>query len=245
MGQSVCAILNVIILIGVIIFVFCRWRYIDVRRLSEEDCKKYSILVVDDIFEHAADVGKQVPIEDAYWRGFNISDREWVYLCRWMSGKGVVEPPDDWKMISIMLNVPPKTLALTPKSWELKMREGSTVTNIGILGDGNQVGENLNVGGWQNNAGEVRIENGLTISDILELIKALRVDENSVSGIDRAQIRAIADFLEKEIQDGVVPDSMRADLGKVATQVSEIMKTGTSLMGATASVLEALGFTSV
>jgi len=242
MGQSVCAILNVIIFVGVIIFVFCRWKYIDVRRLSEEDCKKYSTLVVDDIFEHAADVGKQVPIGDTYWRDLNISDREWVYLCRWMSGKGVVKPPDDWKMISIMLNVPPKTLALTPKSWELKMREGSTVTNIGILGDGNAVGGNMNVGGWQNNGGEVMNEDSLTASDILKLVEALRADENSLTGIDRAQIRAAADFLEKEIHNGVSPDTMGGDLGKVVTKVSEIMNTGASLMGATVSVLKSFGF---
>ena len=242
MGQSVCAILNMVILIGVIIFVFCRWNYIDVRRLSEEDCKKYSILVVNDIFEHAANAGKQVPIEDAYWRDFNISDREWVYLCRWMSGKGVVEPPDDWRMISIMLNVPPRTLALTPKSWELKMREWSTVTNIGILGDGNAVGGNINVGGWQNNGSEVTNENSLTASDILKLVEALREDENSLTGIDKAQIRATADFLEKEIRNGVSPDTMGGDLGKVVTKVSEIMKTGASLMGATVSVLKSFGF---
>ena len=242
MGSSVCAILNAIIFVGVIILVFFRWKYINVHCLSEEDCKKYSILVVDDIFEHAASVGKQVPIGDAYWRYLNISEREWVYLCKWMSGKGVVEPPDDWGMISIMLNVPPKTLALTSKSWELKMREGTTVTNIGILGDGNAVGGSMNVGGWQNNGGEVTNENSLTASDILKLVEALRADENSLTGIDRAQIRATADFLEKEIHNGVSPDTMEGDLGKVVTKVSEIMKTGASLMGATVSVLKSFGF---
>lgn len=156
----------------------------------------------------------------------------------------MVQLPEDWNKISVILNNPPRELALTQKTWQLQIdnkKERAIVTNIGILGDRNYVGGNLNVGGRQNNASEVTGENSLTASDVFDLIEALRVDGNGLSGIDRAQIRATADFLEKEIQDGVSPDTMGGDLGKVVAQVSEIVKTGASLMGTTVSVLKALG----
>lgn len=242
-GWSLYNYLSIVAFLGLIWWGVYRWKNANIPCLSEEECKEYSSRVVAAIFECAPDVGVSIPVKDNYWREV-FSDKEWIYLCRWMSGKGMVQLPEDWNMISIILNNPPRELALTQKTWQLQIdnkKERATVTNIGILGDGNYVGENLNVGGCQNNASEVTGENSLTASDVLDLIEALRVDGNSLSGIDRAQIRATADFLEKEIQDGVSPDTMGGDLGKVVTQVSEIVKTGASLMGATVSVLKALG----
>lgn len=242
-GWSLYTYLSIVVFLGLICWGAYRWKNANIPCLSEEECEEYSSRVVAAIFENAPDAGVPIPIKDSYWREV-LSDREWIYLCRWMSGKGMVQLPEDWSKISIILDDPPRKLALTQKTWQLQIddkKERATVTNIGILGDGNYVGENLNVGGWQNNAREVVDENSFTVSDILDLIEALRVDGNSVSGIDRVQIQAIADFLEKEIQDGVSPDSMGDDLSKVVAQVSEIVKTGASLMGATVSVLKALG----
>ena len=241
-SQGVCAVLSVIVLLGMAILGYCRWKYVNTSCLSEEDCKIYSRLVVDDLFEYAADAGKEVPIREAYWRALDISDREWIYLCKWMHGTGMVKLPKDWGLISIMSNNPPYKLALTSKSWELKMKEGMIVNNIGILGDGNSVGGNMNVGGWQNIGGEVTNENSLTASDVLNLVEALRVDGNNMSGLDKMRILASADFLEGEIQKGVSPDAMGGDLGKVVASVAEIVKTGSSFMGSTVSVLKVLGF---
>ena len=83
----------------------------------------------------------------------------------------------------------------------------------------------------------------MTTSDVVDLIEAFRVGGNSLSGIDRVQIQATADFLEKEIQDGVSLYAMGVDPGKVVAQVSEIVTTGASHMGVSVSALKALGLT--
>ena len=236
--------ISIVAFFGLIWWGAHRWKNANIPCLSEEECKEYSSRVVAAIFECAPDVGVSIPVKDSCWREV-FSDREWIYLCRWMSGKGMVQLPEGWNKISVILNNPPKELALTQKTWQLQIddkKERTTVTNIGILGDRNYVGKNLNVGGLQNNASEVTSENTLTVSDILELVEALRLDGNSLSGFDGAQIQATADFLEKEIQGDVPPNSMGKVLNKVATQVSEIVETGASLMGATVSVLKALGY---
>lgn len=241
-GWSLYNFLSITAFLGLIWWGGYRWNKASIPCLSEEKCKEYSSRVVAAIFECAPDAGVSIPIKDEYWRAV-FSDREWIYLCRWMSGKGMVKLPEDWSKISVILNNPPRELALTQKTWQLQIdnkKERVAVTNIGILGNGNRV-RDLNVGGWQNNAGEVTGGSSLATSDVVDLIEALRVDGNSLSGIDRVQIQAAADFLEKEIQDGVSIDAMGVDLVKVVAQVSEIVKTGASLMGASVSVLKALG----
>lgn len=214
-----------------------RWNFVNRPALSDEDCQALSTVVVQDLFSQAPDAGVFVPRLSGYWQQADLTDAEWIYLCRWMAARGTITTPEGWGWLAIILNSPPKGLALTPKAMGLEM-EAMRQPNISI-GDGNGP---INIGGQQ----VVISGYSLSSEDLKALADAVFQDAQGMSGPDAAAANAAARSLEG-ILAGKVPGTSpeaRGAFDWILERASEAVGNagGAALWAATQGVLRALGW---
>lgn len=220
-----------VVLVGIGLW---RWKVVNQPALTEE---QLSAQVVEDLFGWASEAGKPVPIDARYWRQADLSDSEWIYLCRWMNTRGLTSTPNDWGWIAIILGSPPSALALTQKSWGLTMG-GKRQPDISI-GDSNGP---INIGGQQ----IVISGQSLSGDDIRALVEALRHDASGLPEPDASSVLAAANSLQ-DAADGRLPETSPEVAGALAwvrRRVSEAVGNagGAALWAGTAAVSKALGW---
>lgn len=223
-----------IALVGVGIW---RWNVVNRASLADEQCEEYSDAVIEDLFDRASDAGVLVPFDSSYWREVGLSDSQWIYLCRWMVGRGLVSTPSDWGWLAVILSNPPSGLALTPKTMGLALN-ARRQPDISI-GDGNGP---INIGGKQ------IVISGLSLSgdDLRALVEALRDDANDLPEPEASSVIAAADSLQAAA-DGRLSETSPEVTGALAwvrKRVSEAVGNagGAALWAGTVAVARALGW---
>lgn len=216
-----------------------RWNVVNRPALTDARCKELSALVVEDLFEYASEAGEIVRLNAAYWRQVELTDSEWIYLCRWMNTRGVISTPNDWGWIAIILGNPPTGLALTQKSWGLTM-DHRRQSNISI---GNVQGP-VNIGGQQ----IVISGQSLSSDDLRGLVAALRDDAHRLPEPDASSALAAAESLQG-VADGRMPNTSPAAAGALAwvrQRASESVGSagGAALWAGTVAVAKILGWVS-
>lgn len=224
----------VVVLVGVGLW---RWKVVNRPALTEEQCEQLSAQVVENLFEWASEAGKPVRIDAEYWRQADLTDSEWIYLCRWMNTRGLISTPNDWGWLAIILANPPAELALTQKSWGLTMG-GRRQPDISI-GDGNGP---INIGGQQ----IVISGQSLSGDDLHALVEALRHDASSLPEPDASSALAAANSLQG-VADGRMPETSPEAAGALAwvrKRASEAVGNagGAALWAGTVAVGKALGW---
>lgn len=231
------------VFIGIlVVFVgVCLWRWNVVNRpaLTDEQCERFSEMVIEDLFNWASDAGVFVRIRKDYWQRNDLTDSQWIYLCRWMAGRGIVYTPDGWGLYAIICNDPPSGLALTPKTMGLAMN-GRRQSDI-FIGDGNGP---INIGGQQ----IVISGQSLGNDDLLALIEALQDDANNLPEPDASSVIAAANSLQGAV-DGRLSETSPEVIGAlewVRKRASEAVGSagGAALFASTVEVLKALGWVS-
>lgn len=229
--------MSVVLNFIVVVIARRRWKVVNQPALTGERCEELSALVVEGLFDNASDVGKPVPVHSKYWRDSGLSDSEWIYLCRWMIKRGLISAPDDWGWLAIIFDDPPKTLALTRKSWDLTMN--SRLQPSISIGDGNGP---INIGGQQT----VIFGQSLSVDDIRALVEALRQDASVLPEPDASSALEAARSLQ-DAADGLLPAKSPAVTGALAWVrkcVSEAVSNagGEALWAGTVAVAKALGW---
>lgn len=215
-----------------------RWRVVNRPALALEACESLSAQVVSDLFQYAKGVGALVPVKRSYWTDLpgHPSDAQWIYLCRWMIGRGMVTAPEEWSRLAILLGNPPTGLALTQRTWELSM-EARRTPSISI-GDGNGP---INIGGTQFNlAGQ-----GITAEQLHMLVEAVRADALILTEPEASSAQAAADTLERAASgrvDANSPDVTGA-VSWIRKRAGEAVGSaaGSALWASTLAALRALG----
>lgn len=229
--------MSVVLILVFGVMVCWRWKVVHRPVLTEERCEELSALVVEDLFKYASEVGEPVRIPPKYWRDSDLSDSEWTHLCRWMVDRGLVSAPNDGGWITVILNYPPETLALTRKSWDLTMN--SRLQPSILIGDGNGP---INIGGQQT----VIFGQSLSADDIRALVEALRQDVRDLPEPDASSALEAARSLQNAA-DGLLPATSPAVTGAltwVRKCVSEAVSNagGEALWAGTVAVAKALGW---
>lgn len=205
--------------------------------LTDEQCEEFSDAVIQDLFDRASDAGVFVAIRADYWRQADLTDLQWIYLCRWMLSRGLVSTPSDWGWLAIILSNPPTGLALTPKTMGLAMDERR---QPGIsIGDGNGT---INIGGQQ----IVISGQSLSGEDLSALVQALRDDAIGLPEPDAMSAVAAANALQGAA-DGRLPETSPEVTGALAwvrKRASEAAGNagGAALWAGTVAVAKALGW---
>lgn len=214
-----------------------RWKMVNRQLLTDKQCDEFSQSVIADLFENVPDANVIVPIADGYWRQMDLSDSEWIYLCRWMNGRGRAATPQGWGWIDIILNKPPSGLALTRKAMDLETnsRRGPDIS----IGDGN---------GPINISGQQILISGHVLSgdELLSLVSALRGDAQGLPEVDASAAHQAANSLQGVAEGQLAqssPDAAGA-LKWVQNRASEAVGTagGAALWAGTVSVAKALGW---
>lgn len=151
----------------------------------------------------APDAGQILPIHVDYWQG-EFTERQWIYLCRWMQGRGLVYTPDGWGWLAIILDTPPSGLALTPMGLTMN---GRRQPNISI---GNDNGP-INIGGQQIMFSDVTLSG----HDLHALIEALLDDAHTLPGPVASSARMAAESLQ-DAADGRLQESSPEVTGALA-----------------------------
>lgn len=229
------------ILVGITVFLVgvgsWRWSVVNRPALTDEECEHFSKLVIEDLFDKAPDHSFFVSHTSSYWRQGGLTDPQWIYLCRWMIGRGLVFAPSNWGWLDIILSSPPSGLALTPKTMGLTM-EGRRHPDISI-GDGNGP---INIGGQQ------IVISGQTLSggDLLSLVTALREDALRLPEPDASDVRLAANSLQ-----GAAEGKLEETSPEVVSAVDWVRKraseavgnaSGSALWAGTVAVAKALGW---
>lgn len=214
-----------------------RWRVVNRAPATDMDYEQVSAQVVKDIFSITPGVGTFVPVSRSYWTNrLGMTDSHWIYLCRWMIGRGMVAGPEEWGRLAILLGNPPARLALTQRTWEFSM--DSQRTHSISIGDSNGP---INIGGTQVNISGQLLSN----TQLLELVAAVRSDANSLPALEAESALAAADTLEMAANSGMDPSSPQ-----VAGAISWLKKrageavggaAGTALWAGTVAMFRTLG----
>jgi hypothetical protein len=225
---------TVLALVGVLPW---RWSVVNRPVLTDDECEELSAQVVEYLFHRAREAGQSLPIPVGYWRQSNLTDSQWIYLCRWMNARGLTSTPGDWGWLAIMLANPPSGLALTQKSWSLTLNERRR-PDVHI-GDGNGP---INIGGQQ----IVISGQSLSGEELRALVEALRVDAMSLFGPDSSAAQAAADSLQR-VADGHLSETSpeaKGALAWVRQRASEAVGSagGAALWAATVAAGKAFGW---
>ena len=214
-----------------------RWKVVNRPALTNEQCEQFSDAVVRELLDKASAAGEFVPFHGSYWRQADLTGSQWIYLCRWMAGRGLVSTPSDWGWLAILLGNPPSGLALTPKTMGLTMNERRQ-PDISI-GDGNGP---INIGGQQ------IVISGQILSgdDLRALVSALRRDAGGLPEPDASAVIAAANSLQGAA-DGRLPETSPEVTGALAwvrKRASEAVGNagGAALWAGTLAVAKALGW---
>lgn len=213
-----------------------RWNVVNRPALTEEQCEQLSNLVVEDLFESAPDAGVLVPLKSDYWRQADLTDPQWIYLCRWMIGRGLVSTPSDWGWLAIILSNPPSGLALTRKSMDLttNARRQPEIS----IGDGNGP---INIGGRQ----IIISGQAMSSDDIRSLVTALQSDANDLPEPDASAALAAANSLQGAAEGRLEENSpeVAGALDWVRKRASEAVGNagGAALWAGTVAVAKMLG----
>lgn len=231
----------IFIVLAVALVGVCLWRWNSVNQpaLTDEQCEQFSEAVIQDLFDVASDAGVLVPFRESYWRQVDLTDSQWIYLCRWMVSRGLVSTPSEWGWLAIILNNPPAGLALTPKTMGLAM-DGRRQPGISI-GDGNGP---INIGGQQ----IVISGQSLSGDELRALVEALRDDASGLPEPDASSVIAAANSLQG-VADGRLSETSPEVVGALAwvrKRVSEAVGNagGAALWAGTVAVARALGWLS-
>lgn len=227
-------IAGAIVLVGIGLW---RWKVVNRPALTDEQCKQYSLAVIEDLFDSAPDAGVFVPFQRTYWQRADLTDSQWIYLCRWMIGRGRVIAPADWGWLAIILSIPPSALALTSKTMGLTMN-ARRQPDISI-GDGNGP---INIGGQQ----IVISGQNLSGDDLRSLIEALRHDARGLREPDASSVLAAANSLEG-VADGRLQETSPEVVGAlewIRKRASEAVgnAAGSALWAGTVAVAKMLGW---
>lgn len=223
-----------VVLVGVGLW---RWNVVNRPVLTDEQCDQFSGAVIEDLFDKAPDAGVLVPFHSSYWRQAELNDPQWIYLCRWMVGRGLVSTPSDWGWLAIILSNPPSGLALTPKTMGLAT-SARRQPDISI-GDGNGP---INIGGEQ----IVISGQTLSVDDLRFLVDALRSDAHGLSEPDASAVRAAANSLQAAAE-GQLPETSPEIVGAVSwvrQRAAEAVgnAAGAALWAGTVAAAAALGW---
>lgn len=216
------------------------WRYREVQkpRLNNDTCEELAEVVTQTMFAFAGAANEFVPIDPSYWRqDLQLTDSEWIYLCRWMAGRGWTTTPAGWGWTEVLSGTTPRSLALTPRSWNLLIAPPNTPS---VWIEGNNSGP-INFSGQQFVLADVEI----SADDLAAIVEALNRDAQRLPPLEASQALAAASSLRRAIEGSLQPQDpeVRGTLEWVKARASEAVgnAAGTALFGATAALLRSSG----
>ncbi|MBW3085894.1 hypothetical protein KEM60_02105 [Austwickia sp. TVS 96-490-7B] len=174
--------------------------------LTSADCVALADEVVMDFFANSGEPGERVSLSGAYWRSLGSSKLtvgQWIYLCCWMRGRGMVVLPPDFGWISHLIGFPPSGLDLTQKQWGSEM---SSRHQPGIHIGSNS--GNINIGDTQLNFSG----RDLTPQDYRTLASALRQDAQSLSELGAESGMEAAAVLEGAAEGTADPHDVKSTM---------------------------------
>lgn len=226
--------------VAYVIFVLLRWMAAIRPQLTEGQCEEFAGLLFSDLFENTSRAQEFVGVDSSYWQSLGLSVSQWIFLCRWMTRRGLVLAPYGWGWNQIVMNSPPDALALTKKTWKL-LKDSKIQSNvsIGSIGD---VDGTINIGGEQ----IVIYGQSLSVDDLHTLVKAIRQDANDATEPLASSLLEAASTLQ-EAAEGREPATSRAVAGAlkwVHRCVTEAVSNagGEALLAATVEAAKALGW---
>lgn len=216
------------------------WRYQEVQkpRLDDQVCMELASKVTQAIFGFAGAANQLVPIQPSFWREeLELTDAQWIYLCRWMSGRGWTATPSEWGWIEILSGTTPRGLALTPRSWNLQLAPPNA-PSVWIAGDNlapiNFSGHQIVISGVQ-----------LSVDDLTQIVNSLRQDAQQLPPLDASHALAAASSLQRVVDGSLPPQDpeVRGTLEWVKARAGEAIgnAAGTAFYAATAALLRASG----
>lgn len=226
--------------IAYLIFILRRWMAAIRPQLAEGECVEFAGVVLDDLFEKTSRVQEFVGVDSSYWQSLGLSVTQWIYLCRWMNRRGLVSTPRGWGWNQIIMNDPPKGLALMKNTWKLlKESKIQPSISIGSIGD---VNGPINVGGEQ----IAIFGQGLSGDNLQALVEALRRDAEDMSEPRASSLHEAANTLEDAVE-GREPATSPAVTGAlkwVRQCVTDAVGNagGEALLAATVAVARTLGW---
>jgi hypothetical protein len=103
-------------LVSFVAWVVWRWRRLNTRLLSDAQAETLTQQLEEDVFQFVPEPAAPIQVPASYWRDIG-GRRTAIEVSRWAIGRGRITAPG-WDLISILSGQPPRSVALTRKSFE-------------------------------------------------------------------------------------------------------------------------------